>query len=117
MYEMLKRHGVNEQTLKICQDFKRDACEELRGKEPRPAVTTSGPTQPLETVASDLCDWVHPTTRVNSKIFVAVDEYSNVSVACVWTTLGDQREKNITGDELFELFMDRWVAYYRRPGC
>jgi hypothetical protein len=115
MYEMLKRRGVNEQTLKVCQEFKCDACEELRGKEPRPAMTTSGPTQPWEMVASNFCDWVHPTTYEKSKIFVAVDKNAKVSVACVWMTLGDQREENITADELLELVMDRRVAYYRRP--
>ena len=78
-------------------------------------MTTSGPTQPWEVVASDLCHWAHPTTYEKSKIFVAVDKYSKVPVACVWMTLGNHREKNITADELFELFVDRWVAYYRRP--
>eukprot|EP00969_Alexandrium_andersonii_P240475 10616773-Alexandrium_andersonii.AAC.1 len=61
-----------------------------------------------------MADWQHPVTHQRSKVFAAVDEYTHLPVTAVWATLIGGQEKNITADELFEIFMERWVAYFAK---
>ena len=115
METILKRRRVHPAILERLALYRCPTCDELLLKEPTPPAAFGLPEAPWITVGSDMAEWKHPDRKEKAKLFVAVDEFTRVPVVAVWATLPTSQSRNITSEELFDLFMERWVAYYRKP--
>ncbi len=114
---LLRRRRVRPGILERLQDYRCPTCAELKTSEPRNPASHRVPEGPWLVVGSDLAEWAHPDESRDEKarLFFVVCEYTRVPIAAPWCIHRLKEHRNITSMELFEMFMERWVAYYRKP--
>lgn len=73
---LLRRKGAKEWVQKMVLHIKRETCDQWARKPMQPVMDPTEPPQPLDSIAVDGLDWIHPVSRERARGTIYVDDGS-----------------------------------------
>ena len=116
LQKLLLRKGTQPWVAKLALHLVCDVCKQWDRKPMHPIVDPHDPALPLDSIAMDGFDWVHPISleRVRGTLFV--DDGSGKTKSVIHKVTANRGATgNTSKEEAGYTFVHHWISSYERP--